>query len=275
MAWRRVGPSPAALRLFGVRSDDLTRFPGGQGLVWTDGRLVLKPVGTSAEHRFVCETYAGWTSADVRVPEPVAPGGGAAGWTVDGWGAHVLMPGRDADPTTELEAIRDACDAFHAAVRQHPRPDFLDERRDPWSYGDRLAWEGADPVGDPATLAVVEHLRSHLGPVTSQDQVIHGDVLPNVLVHDGVPGVIDWPVYHRPAAFARAVVVTDAVTFRGAALRLLETWAVGVDWQQMLVRALLYRLGPTGVFARHRRLRGSLVTHLERVRPVVAAVVGG
>jgi hypothetical protein len=187
----------------------------------------------------------------------------------------VLVPGRDAELLAELDAVREACDAFHEAVRDLPRPGFLTERRDPWSHGDRLAWGDAEPIGDEPTLALIERLRGHLEPVAAPDQTVHGDVLPNVLVHDRLPpALIDWPVYHRPGAFAHAIVVTDAITFRDAPLSLVDAWDQGPDWHQLLVRALLYRLGPTGVFAHHRRLRGSLVTHVERVRPVVDALVG-
>ena len=43
--WRHDGPTPEAVRAFGVREADLRRLQGGQGQAWTDGRLVLKPVG--------------------------------------------------------------------------------------------------------------------------------------------------------------------------------------------------------------------------------------
>jgi hypothetical protein len=72
---------------------------------------------------------------------------------------------------------------------------------------------------------------------------------------------------------ANAVAVTDAVTFREASFSLLDDWETGEDWNQLLVRALLYRLGPTGFFASRNRLMGSLVTHVERARPVVDAVL--
>lgn len=100
-------------------------------------------------------------------------------------------------------------------------------------------------------------------------------MLPNVLVHERLPpAVIDWPPYFRPVATARAIAVTDAVTFRGAPLSWLDDWVEGPDWHQLLIRALLYRLGPTGVFARHDLLMGSLVTHVAQVGPVVDAVIG-
>jgi hypothetical protein len=85
--------------------------------------------------------------------------------------------------------------------------------------------------------------------------------------------VIDWPPYFRPVGFANAVAVTDVVTFRGAPLSLLDAWAAGPDWPQLLVRALLYRLGPTGFITTRNSLMGSLVTHAERAAPVVDAVL--
>jgi hypothetical protein len=263
------------VRLFGVREDELRRLPGGAGHAWTDGRLVLKPVGCASEHAWVCEVYAAWTSQDVRVPEPVVPRGeDAVGWSADGWGAHVFLPGRDVDLDRELARVMEASDAFHRCVQHLPRPALMDVRDDPWAYGDRLAWESAEPEGDAETLHVIEQLRARLAPVASPAQVIHGDILPNVLLADGhAPAVIDWPPYFRPVATANAVAITDAVTFREAPLSLLDEWETGQDWNQALIRALIYRLGPTGLFASRNRLMGSLVTHLERVRPVVNAVL--
>ncbi|QWZ10017.1 aminoglycoside phosphotransferase family protein [Nocardioides panacis] len=273
-AWRRRGPTPRAVRAFGLRERGLSRLPGGAGYVWTDGRVVVKPVGCVAEHDWVCGVYAAWDSDCVRVPEPVLPSGDHGSWSVDGWGAHVFLPGRDVELLGELAEVKEASDAFHQSVKDLSRPDFMNDRDDPWAYGDRLAWEGAVPVADGDTLDLIRCLTDHLAPVDDRDQVVHGDVLPNVLVADGLPpAVIDWPPYFRPAGTANAVAVTDALTFRGGSPSLLDEWETGDDWNQLLVRALLYRLGPTGLFAARNRLMGSLVTHVERVRPVVAAVL--
>jgi hypothetical protein len=151
----------------------------------------------------------------------------------------------------------------------------MDDRDDPFAFGDRLAWEGIEPEGDHETLAVIERLREHLAPVAGRSQVIHGDILGNVMLAGAsVPTVIDWPPYFRPVGMANAIAATDAVTFRGAPLSLLDEWSSGADWNQLIVRALLYRLGPTGIFAVRNRLMGILVNHVERVRPVIDAVIG-
>ncbi len=275
-AWRRRGPTPAAVRAFGVDDQTLHRLEGGQGLAWTDGRLVLKPVGCRPEHDFLCRTYVEWpTDAAVRVPRPVEPRDGSSdGWSVDGWGAHVWVPGRSIDFRSELATVRAVSKDFHALLAGMPRPAFLDTRDDPWSYGDRLAWEDAAPVADSETRDLINRLRERLAPVTSPEQVIHGDILGNILLHEQLPpAVIDWPPYFRPAAMGEAIAITDAVTFHGAPIQLLDEWATGPDWQQLLIRSLLYRLGPTAVFERHRRLMGILTTHLEKVRPVVDYVL--
>ena len=232
-------------------------------------------MGYVPEHDWVCEVFIEWESDTVRVPEPIVPkGDNTSSWSVDGWAAHVFLQGRDVELLRELDEVKEASDAFHHSVKDLARPDFMDDRDDPWAYGDRLAWQGAELDGDDHTLDVVRLLTDRLAPVTSQEQVIHGDILPNVLVADGLPpAVIDWPPYFRPTGTANAVAVTDAITFRGGPLSLLDDWETGDDWNQLLVRALLYRLGPTGLFAARNRLMGSLVTHVERVRPVVAAVL--
>lgn len=236
---------------------------------------MLRPVGFVPEHNWVCEVYAGWSFTEVRVPEPVpSHAEEQPGWSTDGWGAHVFVPGRDVDLPGEISRVKEASDAFHLCVEGLPRPSFVDDRIDPWACGDRLAWEDAEPEGDEATLEVIERLRSHLAPVSTPAQVIHGDILPNVLLAAGlVPAVIDWPPYYRPVGMANAIAVTDAVTFRSAPLSLLDDWSAGDDWDQLLIRALLYRLGPTGIFAIRNRLMGGLVTHVQRLRPVIDAIL--
>lgn len=271
-----MGPTPRSLAAFGVDPAALRRLPGGQGNTYTDDRLVLKSVGCVPEHDWVCAVYTAWEASDhVRVPEPVRPGCSAEGhWSVDGWGAHVLVVGRDAAVDRELDVIRAAGAAFHANLAGLPRPGFLDDRDDPWAYGDRLAWEDAAPEGGAELVDLVERLRAQTRPVSLPEQPIHGDLLPNVLVSDGLPpAVIDWPVYHRPAAWADAIAITDAATFRGTPVEAMDAWGSGPDWPQLLIRALLYRLGPTGFFMARDSLMGSLVTHLERVRPVARAVL--
>ena len=56
------------------------------------------------------------------------------------------------------------------------------------------------------------------------------------------PAVIDLSPYWRPAAFATAIVVADALVWEGADETLLDALTTVEPFDQMLVRALLYRL---------------------------------
>lgn len=266
-------PRPAVVHAFSAADGDLRPLPGGQGVAWSDGRLVLKPVSYAPEHAWVCNVYDAWAEHDlVRVPEPVMSADGK--WTAYGWGAHVFVPGRDVVLPKEVSLVKRASDAFHHVVSSLLPPAFVDSRDDPWAFGDRVAWEGVPPQGDVRTISLIERLRDASEPVLRATQVIHGDILPNVLVEPGLPAaVIDWPPYVRPAGTANAIAATDVVTFRQAPLTVFDDWEDSDDWNQLLIRALLYRLGTTGWFAARDRLTGSLRTHVECAEPVVQAVL--
>lgn len=70
---------------------------------------MLKPVGFTPEHDWVCEVYAVWSCDDVRVPEPLRPSRAPTScWSVYGWGAAVFA-GRNrlmGSLVTHLERVR-------------------------------------------------------------------------------------------------------------------------------------------------------------------------
>lgn len=66
----------------------------------------------------------------------------------------------------------------------------------------------------------------------------------DVLFSDGLPPVvIDWPAYCRPPAWASAVAAVDAMVWHGTGPGVIDRWAYLPRWEQMLVRAAIYRLG--------------------------------
>ena len=198
------------------------------GRTWVVGDVVLKPVDHDAEHAWVCEVYDAWSSDAVGVPRPLRAG---IGWSVDGWGAHVLLPGSTTHAGDDPDWFRGVHDAFHEAVAGLPRPAFLDARRDAWSYGDRVAWEGVAPVGGPRTTSLIGRALDLMEPIDLPSQVVHGDLAGNVLRDDGRAAVIDWPPYWRPRAWALAVVATDVITWEGADPTLLDEWSDGPAWR--------------------------------------------
>lgn len=235
-------PPRDVLEAFGASGEPVL-LAGGMQRAWRVGDLVLKPVVDLAEHAWVCGVYDDWSCSEVRVPQPLSADGA---WAFRGWGAHVFVPGSTARLADDPAWFRDACLAFHQATSGVSRPAFLDLRVDPWSHGERVAWEGHEPVGTPATVELLRAAMARLGPVDLPSQVVHGD-LGNNLLRDGErPGVIDWPAYWRPAAWALAIVATDAVCWESADPSLMDRLAIGGAWPQLLLRAAIYRLATRG-----------------------------
>lgn len=226
-------------------------MPGGKGGTWRAGQLVLKPVEFLAETLWRAEVLDELPdSAEFRVARPVQTRDGA--WVAYGWEASRLVVG-ELDVSRQDDVLR-AGAAFHAAIADLPRPTFLDLRDDPWSFGDRVAWEELPVQASPAALELLEPLIHSRRPVDLAPQVVHGDLPGNVLFVDGQPpAIIDWPAYWRPTSWASAVAVADALCWYEASPDLAARWSHLPEWGQMLVRALIYRIatheaafGPAG-----------------------------
>ena len=231
-------PPPAALEAFGVHAVPAA-LPGGRGLAWRVGDLVFKPADLAPDelawHADVLPTL---DSPEIRLSflQRTVDGG----LVVDGWTAWSYLPGEHREGRwSEVIAVGDV---FHRAVAGLPRPAFIAARTDPWAIGDRVAWGEApiEPYRDVPHVARLAVLRR---PVDIGSQLIHGDLAGNVLFSEELPpAVIDLSLYWRPAAFATAIVVADALVWEDADESLLDSVGDVEDIGQMLVRALLYRL---------------------------------
>jgi uncharacterized protein (TIGR02569 family) len=258
-----VRPSDSALAAFAVR-DAPVRLPGGQGRSWRAGRVVLKPVEFLAEAEWRAEVLDALPeSREFRVARPVRAVDGS--WVADGWEASLVVDG-SADVRRQDDVLR-AGIAFHAAVSELPRPEFIDRRTDPWAVGDRAAWGHVD--GSAVAMELLRPLIGARRAVELGAQVVHGDLPGNVLFADGLPpAVIDWSVYWRPTSWASAVAVVDAVCWYGAGPALVARWAQLPEWGQMLVRALTYRI------VTHDRTFKWTSDQADAYRPAIALAVG-
>lgn len=233
-------PSDAVLAEFGVLAthrEEPLNLPGGRGLTWRAADIVLRPSSGDGETLWKANILAHLphTSA-FRTPRPIPSASG--GWTIDGWEAWHWLPGQTDE--TRVTDVLAAGAAFHRAVADLDRPDFLDAAVDPWARSDRIAWEEEDiPPG-----GTLERLATAFRAVDAPAQIIHGDLLGNVMFEQGQPPtIIDWAPYWRPVGFADAVVLADAVCWHGLApsemLRLADERAYG---RQSVIRALVFRI---------------------------------
>jgi hypothetical protein len=196
------------------------------------------------------EVFSSIEQVGFRVAQPLPT-------VIDGWAAFQYLAG-DHRPGLWREIIR-VGERFHAALAGLPRPDaILDARTDAWAVGDRVAW-GEAPFPE------LDDVLAAFDPVDAPSQLIHGDLTGNVLFHDTLPpAILDFAPYWRPAEFASAIVVADAVNWEGASDDLAH-----VVHRQYLLRALVYR-AVTG------RLSGRAgpVRELELARRIVASASG-
>jgi hypothetical protein len=188
---------------------------------WQVGGVVLKQVADTAEQVWRCQVYLDWPSdAPVRVPRPLADQDGR--WVVDGWSAHLSVPGQTASVVEDAHWFRLACDSFLDVTADLAKPAFLDTRDDPWTTADRMLLAGDEPP-DSVGAFVVDCLRDD-GAVDGQPQVVHADLTGNVLRDEDTAGVIDWPAQWWPRELALAVVLVDALCWQGAGTALLDEW---------------------------------------------------
>ncbi len=226
---------------FGVAGEVPHLLAGGRGRSYRCGNVVLKPADDPAESSWLAGVFEQLWVPGVRVARPVRSSDGR--WVVGGWTAHRHVAGR---PAPRFAEVIDVGRRLHESLADLPRPRFLDDRDDLWSWADRVSWgdpaADTDRLGDGLGAAAFAALAAGRRPVDLRHQIVHGDLTGNVLFAGAAPpAVIDMTPYWRPAAWATAVVVVDAIAWGGADLGL----ALGRptdQWRQVLRRALMFRL---------------------------------
>lgn len=270
------------LATFGLRSV----APEPLGSVWSRGwrcgDVVLTPVVDHPRATWSAGVRETLKVEGVRLARPVRSTDGR--WVVSGWAADTFLTGEPEPRHDEVVAVSTR---LHTAMEQLSRPRFLissmakpatDMVSNVFTEADAAAW-GEQPVStitsgreftaldDPSSTALFAELVDARMPVQSAAQLVHGDLFGTVLfAGSAAPGVTELTPYWRPAAWASAVAVVDAVSWGGADDGLLTRWAHLPEWPQMLLRALLFRLA---VHAMHPRSTPDAFTGLVRTADLV------
>lgn len=116
-------PSPSTLRSFGL-SDQLALepLPGGRGLCYRTGSIVLRPVDDAAEAEWLCHLtatlLARFTPEAYRLAAPIPAVTSPDRFVIDGWTASTYLPGRVSLELNHFPAIFAAIRAFHANLAE-------------------------------------------------------------------------------------------------------------------------------------------------------------
>ena len=213
-------------------------LPGGRGLAWRVGDLVLKPANIAAELAWQAEVLPTVRADGFRLAVPQRAADGAL--VVDGWAAWSYVAGEHR--AGRLADVIVIGERFQRAIVGLPRPAFIAARTDPWPIGDRVAW-GEAPLELYRHIEQIARLADVLEPVTDPCQLIHGDLTGNILFDDALaPAVIDLSLYWRPPAFASAIVVADALVWEGADETLLRSSPTSSGWGSSSHERSSYRI---------------------------------
>ncbi len=230
-------PPPSVLAAFGTQGDPVPAA-GGQESSWLAGDIVLKPLDVSEPELTWLAELPGRIRCDgFRLSHPVRAENNEL--VVDGWCAWQRVDGRHEDRCwPDIIAVGER---FHAALADIPQPEFIADRSHQWAVADRIAW-GELSADRFEQVKHLPRLLSALRPVDASSQLVHSDLTGNVLFAERLPpAIIDLSLFWRPPAYASAIVVADALVWEGAGEDLLESVAHIEDWEQFLLRALIFR----------------------------------
>ncbi len=278
-----VEPPAQVLTTFG-----LTAHPpiAMDGVGWRVGEVVLTLVPDRARAAWSATARENLYVEGMRIARPIRATDGR--YVVSGWRADTYVAG---SPEPRYDEVLAVADRLHAATAKLERPRFLLQPPaapftdvDVFIAADRAAWEDtplrsarAAGMPEPETedglrsLAELRTLAGFRRPVDLPSQLVHGDLFGTVLFAGAAaPAITDVVPYWRPAPWASAVIVVDALAWGGAEDDLVERWSEHPEWSQMMLRATMFRLA---VHAMHPRSTAGALPGLLRVVDLVRMMV--
>jgi uncharacterized protein (TIGR02569 family) len=259
-------PSSTVLRAFGAEGEIARIVDGGQGMTVRAGGLAFKRCENSELAEWLAGVIECVQEDGFRVARPVR--GNCGKFVVDGWCATRWLEGTTAINGRWHEAMA-ACSAFHNAIRHVPYSPALASLDNPYTRVDSGLWQ-TTPIVDARLGPMAEQLRRFLRPVALPGQLVHGDPGEgNMLFCIGEPvGIIDMVPYWHPANYSLAMLLSDGIAWSGAPLELLESVRELPEMDQLLARAVLFRLHVGYLFGGAVRA----ARRAERYAPVAEAI---
>jgi uncharacterized protein (TIGR02569 family) len=234
---------------------------------WRCGELLLRPVPDKVVAAWSAGVLDGLKVEGLRIAQPVRSSDGR--WVVGGWAANRFVPGT-VEP--RYDAVLTAAFHLHEALAAVERPRLLDGRDDLATRSAAAAFGERRAALDPATGGTLfGQLAAYRTPIRMPAQLVHPELFGAVLFDEqGTPALIELAPCWRPAPWAAAVVVVDAIAWGGGDEGLLQRWADTDEWPQALLRAVLFRLA---LHAQHPEASPRTLQGLERAAGLVSALL--
>ncbi|WP_018180938.1 TIGR02569 family protein [Jongsikchunia kroppenstedtii] len=279
-------PPEHVIKTFGLDEDEPVELGDHWSGGWRFGEVVLSQVPDHARAAWSATVREDLYVDGLRIARPVRSTDGR--YVVSGWRADSYIAG---SPEPRHDEVVLMANRLHQATADLERPRFLQQQPGPpytdvdvFVAADRAAWEdvplktaraaGMDQPTSPdgvTSMEMVKTLATLRRKVDIESQLVHGDLFGSVLfAGSAAPGITDITPYWRPASWAAAVVVVDALAWGGADDALIERWEEMPEWPQMLLRALIFRLA---VHALHPRSSSGALVGLQRATDLIRLTV--
>jgi uncharacterized protein (TIGR02569 family) len=263
----RSALAPHVRSAFGVADVEPVPVTWAGRRAWHCGDVLIRPVPDNAVAAWSAGVLDGLRVDGLRLARPVRSSDGR--WVVAGWAACRFVAGT-LEP--RYDAVVQAAVRLHAATATLPRPRLLDDRDDLLTRSAAGAFGERRPALDPAAGgSLYAQLAAYRTPIRVAPQVVHPELFGAVLFDEhGTPALVDLVPCWRPAEWAAAVVVVDALAWGGAEAGLIGRWGHLAEWPQMLLRAVLHRLA---LHAQHPQATARTLPGLERAAGLVSALL--
>ncbi len=213
---------------------------GGQNTTYVSGNIVLKPVDDPALSNWMGDVLESLPDdPNVRFPRPIKSSLGT--WIHEGYGAWTFLAGTHV--RGEYDKKLRASVAFHALLKNVPKPDFIDVTHNSWSVANRIAWQQQEFQYDDEFMALYHRIKPHLKPLDVPCQLIHGDLSGNFLCDPNLaPAIIDFSPAWVPNGFAEGILFADAIAWEHADSKDLDSFFALPHFEQFAWRGVLRRI---------------------------------
>ncbi|WP_246107110.1 TIGR02569 family protein [Pseudonocardia kunmingensis] len=259
---------PAHVRTaFGVNDAEPRPVVWAGRRAWHCGDVLVRPVPDNVVAAWSAAVLDGLEVDGVHIARPLRSSDGR--WVVGGWAACRFIPGY-VEP--RYDEVVEASVRLHAATASVSRPRLLDDRDDLITRSAAGAFGERRLALDPATGGeLYAQLAEFRKPIQLVPQLVHPELFGAVLFDEhGVPALIDLVPCWRPAQWAAAVVVVDAVAWGGADEALPHRWTHLEEWPQVLLRALLHRVA---LHAQHPQASPQTLAGLQRAAGAIGPLL--
>jgi uncharacterized protein (TIGR02569 family) len=244
---KSIKPPKSVLHAFGLTGEPVL-LKGGEGQSYRVGNTVLKPVYDEEQACWYAQVLGQINLNGVRINRPIRAQNEQ--WISQGWQAFEYLEGKSAKGRWEekVEISRN----FHQKLDHIQRPQFIGHRDNLWEQADLAVWQKKPLVFSPQIRHITDRLTSILQPLNPTNQLIYGDMTGNIIFHPSLPpAVIDFSPYWRPAEYASAIIVVDAIVWENAKGELINAIKNTPQNNQLLIRAALWRIKTSELFSNH------------------------